>query len=199
MSEEREVVTQKTARQTRHSLRQTWTCLTASHSSAPTRDKRTSTCQPSVTLSWQQICTYSPYRTSSRHWELWVAFGLTLTGVSDVTMYTSITKVTCVRIPARAAIFLFHLKSRQSVKPITSRGQRISKEWCKRLNVSKIEGYLSQYTYCHLTEGQVVFCVTISTASLVDDTLKNSKAIHCRRKNKLQALYDRTGYNKVGF
>jgi len=125
MSEESEVVTQKTARQTRHSLRQTWTCLTASHSSAPTRDKRTSTCQPSVTLSWQQICTYSPYRTSSRHWDLWVAFGLTLTGVSDVTMYISITKVTGVRFPARAAIFLVPLKSRQSFKLIKSRGQRI--------------------------------------------------------------------------
>lgn len=140
MSEERGVVTQKTARQTRHSLRQTWTCLTASHSSAPTRDKRTSTCQPSVTLPWQQICTYSPYRTSSRHWDLWVASGLTLTGVSDVTTYTSTIEVSGVRFPARAAIFLSPLKSRQSVKPTKSRGQLISKERCKRLNVSKIEG-----------------------------------------------------------
>jgi len=140
MSEEREVVTQKTARQTRHSLRQTWTCLTASHSSAPTRDKRTSTCQPSVTKPWQQICTYSPYRTSSRHWDLWVAFGLTLTGVSDVTTYTSISEVTGVRFPAGATISVFSPKSRQFVKPTKSRGQRISREWCKRLNMSETEG-----------------------------------------------------------
>lgn len=135
MSEERKVVTQKTARQTRHSLRQTWTCLTASHSSAPTRDKRTNTCQPSVTKPWQQICTYSPYRTSR-----WVASGLTLTGVSDVTTCTSISEVTGVRFPAGAAILLFHLKSRQFVKSTKTRGKRISRKWCKRLNMSETEG-----------------------------------------------------------
>ena len=37
-------------------LRQTWARLTASHSSERTADKRTSTCQPSVTALWQQVC-----------------------------------------------------------------------------------------------------------------------------------------------
>jgi hypothetical protein len=116
MAEERGVVTQRTARQTRHSDR---------HGLAwrrHIRQRRQGTREPAPASrpshsSDSSYARTSPYRTSSRHWDLWVASGQTPTGVSDVTMSTSVNEVTAVRIPAEAVIFLFALKSSLSRPP----------------------------------------------------------------------------------